>query len=326
MKEEKKLLKEDINFLEYPNWTLSRKKSVTTYNIKKDNGTYEVISPFGLPKHFDKIVVYFLLYKLCHSKASSYTLITSRYEIAKNIFGGNHFGKNVYDRIMRAIKRWKSIAINFEGLFYYGDGYTIRGFSVIDEYILRKDTGELIIKFSESYVKQLQETTFYKLIDFEQYKILHKASSARLYELLCKSFKARNEWAINIQSLAEKLTFEKRKNAKLYYPSDVLRYLKPGIKEINKKTDLAIKFEYNKKNGICLFKKAKKQSQYMPAKSSRLDKSKMLVNKKQAFLESFKVLSQEEQDRVKDAASRDQFLKYLTKEDQIVAYMAREKK
>ena len=260
MENTKKMIKEDINFLEYPNWVIDRKNKATQWNIKKNNGEYEILCPLGLPKHFDKIVLYFLLHKLYREKnLDSYLLTTTRHEIAKNVFPYEKaFGTNRYKRIMDSLKKWNSVAINFEGVFYDGDEYRIKSFHIINECTLTPSSGELSIKFNESYVKQLKETKFYMLIDFEQYKKLHKTSSARLYEILVKNYKERNEWAISIQLLAEKLTFEKREGAQGYYPSDVLRYVKPGIQEINKKTDLEIGFNYNKETGICIFKKLKK--------------------------------------------------------------------
>lgn len=330
MSGDKKMIKDDINFLEYPNWTISKKNKTTCYTIQKSHGKYEVLSPLGLPKHFDKIVVYFLLYKLYReNNLESCSLVTSRYEIAKDIFGGGHFGKNIYDRIMKAIKKWKSISINFEGVFYEGDGYTIRGFSIIDEYVLRKETGELTVKFSQAYVKQLHESKFYKLIDFEQYKRLHKTSSARLYEVLAKNFKERTEWAINIQGLAEKLTFEKREGANNYYPSDVLRYLKPSVNEVNKKTDLSIKFDYNKDTGVCIFKQIPSSKvTYIAATSDTAssDKKKSRAGKKQmaVYVDKFKQLTGAEQQSILDAIKRDPFLKVLDDQDsQICSYMMR---
>lgn len=330
MDEQKKMIKDDINFLEYPNWTVSRKKKITVYSIQKPNGKYEVLGPLGLPKHFDKIVIYFLLYKLYReNNLDTCTLKTNRYEIAKNIFGGTHFGKNVYTRIMGAVKRWKAITINFEGIFYEGDGYTMRGFSIIDEYKLHKETGELIIRFSEAYIKQLQETKFYKLIDFEQYKTLHKTSSARLYEILVKNFKERSEWAIGIQALAEKLTFEKREGAQSYYPYDVLRYLKPGINEINKKTDLSIKFDYNKDTAVCVFKKIAKQKvvTYLPATTDRgAQKKAAAAQQKQikGYKELFASLSPDEQQKILGAIDRDVILQVIDDHDaRICAYMMR---
>jgi hypothetical protein len=324
MDDQKKIIKDDINFLEYPNWVVDRKNKATIWTIQKEHGTYQVMSPLGLPKHFDKIVVYFLLYKLYREKnLETYSITTNRYEIAKNIFGGHHFGKNIYTRIMNALKKWQSISINFEGVFYEDDGYTIRGFSIIDEYILRKETGELFVRFSEAYVNQLKESKFYKLIDFDQYKKLHKTSSARLYEILAKQFKDRNEWAIGIKTLAEKITFEKREGAKDYYPSDILRYIKPSINELNKKTDLYIEFQYNKETQVCVFKKVSKPKElYVPAVKEKKPKKTEAENQVATCMVYFNSLTSDEQKEIHDGIKRSPFLQFIPNEDaRIYAYM-----
>lgn len=313
MEQNQKIIKDDINFLEYPNWVIDRKNKATTWKIDKDQGKYEIVSPFGLPKHFDKIVLYFLLYKLYkESSLELCTLTTSRYEIAKSIFGGNHFGKNVYTRIMHALKRWQSISINFEGIFFEADGYTVRYFSIIDEVVLRKEKGSLTIRLNEGYITQLKETKFYKLIDFEQYKKLSKTSSARLYEILSKTYKGRDEWAIGIQALAEKLTFEKREGVKLYYPSDVLRYVKPGINEINKKTDLCIAFSYNKETGVCIFKKVKKQKEtFTPATKEHARKHGPTKKEVDLCMKHFNLLPVEEQENILKEANQHYIIKII---------------
>lgn len=321
MSEQKKIVKDDINFLEYSNWTLSEKKKVTILTVSKPHGKYEVLCSLGLPKHFDKIVLYCLLYKLYKEKKfSSLTLKTTRYEIAKNVLGGNHFSQNNYDRIMESLKRWKSISIFFDGVFYEGGGYVSKGFAIIDEYTLHKESGELVIRFNESYVKQLNETKFYKLIDFEQYKTLQKSSSARLYELLVKTFKERNEWAINLQSFAEKMTFEKREGAKNYYSSDILRHLKPAIGEINKKTDLSFDFYFNKGNGTCVFKQVSRQKTKTQVATKQKEKS--LAEQIDACMEQFNAISVDEQKAILNDIKTQPLFKFLPNDEtRIFTYM-----
>lgn len=325
--ENMKKIKEDINFIEYPNWVIDKNNKLSVLTIEKSNGRYEVISPLGLPKHFDKIIYYFLLHKLYREKKfNTYTLKTSRYEIAKDIFGGTHFGKNIFERILKSIKKWQSISINFDGIFYEKDGYTTRGFSIIDEYCLRKKSGELTLRFNEVYIKQLKESKFYKLIDFEEYKKLHKTTSARLYEILIKNFKERSEWTINLQLLAEKITFEKRPGAKEYYASDILRRLKPGIDEINKKTNLCIEFHYNRETSTCIFKKIENpQNIFIPAKKIRgikQQQEKALVQQIDECMEQFKMLSVDAQKKIRDEIKKQQFYKFMPNEKaRIFTYM-----
>jgi hypothetical protein len=98
---------------------------------------------------------------------------------------------------------------------------------------------------------------YFKLINFNEYKRLKRPVSARLYEILIKTFKDRDIWQIGIIKLAEKLTLEKREGKENYYPSDLIIKLRPAINEINNNTGLKINFDYNKETHICTFTKVK---------------------------------------------------------------------
>jgi hypothetical protein len=252
----KKIVKEDINFLEYPNWTVNERSKCSMLKVERDNGKYAMASPLGLPNHYDKIVLYYLLSRIYkESRLERLSLLTTRYEIAKNVLSATHIpGKNDFERIMLAIEKWKAVSIKFEGIFYEGDSYKIRGFSIIDDYILDKESKQLYIKFNQQYIEQLKVTKFYKYIDFNEYKKLKKSISARLYEILIKNFKERSKWHIGFENLAQKLTLEKRSHTRKYYASDILSRLNPAIKEINEKTDLFIELDFSKDTGFCTFK------------------------------------------------------------------------
>lgn len=79
-------IKEDVNFLSYPNWIISSKKKTFQLVIENSKGSYEMKSPEGLPTRFDKVVLYFLLHKISESSTiTEDTVKTTRYEIAKNV-------------------------------------------------------------------------------------------------------------------------------------------------------------------------------------------------------------------------------------------------
>lgn len=256
MEDSKLIIKDDINFLENPNWIISERGKTKVHTLEKGKGKYEIKSIEGLPNRFDKIVLYCLLYKLNELENNCDSIITTRYDIAKNIFyKTTTMSKANYARIILALEKWKALSIKFEGIFYEGDNYTYRLFSVLDDVILNKETNELYIKFNQQYLKQIRESKFYKLIDFKEYRELTRPISARLYEILIKTFKERDNWYIDIKNLAEKLTLEKRPYRENYFPSDVLIKLRPGINEINKKTKLKIDFSYDAIREVCIFKK-----------------------------------------------------------------------
>jgi hypothetical protein len=253
---DKQLIKDDINFLENPNWVVNESSKKQQLVIEKEKGIYQISCSEGLPTRFDKIVLYFLLYKLLENKNNDSNRISiSRYEIARAVYLKKSLGKTEYDRIMLSLKKWKAILIKFEGIFYEKDNYTLRYFSVLDNVVLNGKNQRLYLKFNEDYVQQIERSKFYKYIDFDEYKKLIKPLSARLYEILIKTFKERLAWHIDIKNLAEKLTLEKRPQAKHYYPSDVLIKIKPAINEINKSTHLKIDFNYHKEDERCEFKK-----------------------------------------------------------------------
>lgn len=260
--EDRIFIKDDINFLENPNWVVSKRDFPTHLIITKDNGYYEMKSPEGMPVRFDKIVFYYLLHKVVEqTKLESTEIVTTRYEIAKNVFNQEkNYSKTKYDRIMLSLKKWKAIFIKFEGVFTEGDNNTIKYFSILDFVSLDKKTKKLFIKFNDQYIQQLRDTKFYQYINLTEYKKLTRPVSTRLYELLMKNLFTQALWNIDINELATMLTIGKRS-----YPSQIIASLRPAIVEINKKTTLNIKFKYNKKSNSCMFKKVAEKTKTPPS-------------------------------------------------------------
>jgi len=247
MENDKLILKDDINFLEYPNWLVSEKEAPKTYTIEKDNGKYVISTTEDidrLPDRTDKIILYYLMSFLMKNDFKDRLVEISRYRIAKDVLGSFK-----YDRIMLGLRRWHNISINFHGIFYDGDGYSTRYFHVIDNVILKDN--KLKIFFNIDFLEQIKASQYFKLINFNEYKRLKRPVSARLYEILVKTFKERDEWQIGIIKLAEKLTLSEK------YPSQILKKLTPAVNEINTNTALKINLDYNKETHICTFTKVK---------------------------------------------------------------------
>ena len=253
--ENKLLLKDDINFLDSPNWVLNEKEKIKEYVINKETGFYKISTAADtLPNRFDKIILYYLLTELLKSNFNSSKIVTTRYKIASSVFyGTKNVGKNEYDRLMLSLKRWNDIALEFKGIFYDGDTHTTRYFHVIDDVILNEEKKELYIKFNDQYLQHLKVTEFCKYIDFDKYKKLTRPISARLYEILVKNFQDRYVWQIDVNKLAEKMTLSE------IYPSHIIQKLKPAINEINNRTDVKLEFRYDEKSQICTFIKLAKE-------------------------------------------------------------------
>lgn len=260
-------IQDDVNFLRYPNWIISSKKKTFQLCIDTSNGSYEMKSPEGLPSRFDKVVLYFLLHKISGpTKVMTDTLYTTRYEIAKNVlFQEKNFSAAKYNRIMMALKKWKAIYIRYEGTFIDAHYPVIKIFSIIDSIVLNKQTNELSIKFNEHYIAQLNSPHYRRFIIFDEYKQLIRPVSARLYEMLAANLEWQEIWSVNIDQLGEMLTLAKR-----MYPSQILSAINPAVKEINQKTRISFRFDYDKAHDLCIFKK-------LPSLHLRAPGSKMLI-------------------------------------------------
>lgn len=249
-------IREDINFLEYPLWVVSSKQTKNHLLQQQEHGSYEITCPEGLPTRFDKVVLYFLLYK-CFQQKNDLKISTTRYEIAKNVLlQDKNFSQSKYNRIMLALKRWQSTYIRFESIFFTREGKNvspyaaIKYFSILDSVVLNKETNELTTVFNEHYMDQLVNSQFHRIINFHEYKLLTRPVSARLYEILLKHLFVEKVWCVDITELGEKLTLEK-----ISYPSHILAAIKPAIKDINLHTSMAFTFDYDKKRSLGIFTK-----------------------------------------------------------------------
>ena len=250
-------VKDDINFLEYPNWIVSSIKNKRMFMIEKERGKYVLSVPENidhLPIRKDKVVLYTLLGEITRNSFKTNEITTTRYKLAKYVYNRVPTTSQ-YNGIIKSLKRWFGVRVIFEGLFYNGKEYTSKGFGIIDDYEVEKD-GKLRVRFNKEYLNYIKDTNYYKYVNFEEYRKLKRPVSVRLYELLIKTFKDRKIWKIDIKKLAEKLTLE------LKYPSHIYAVIKPAINEINRNTELSIELEYDKDTKVCTFKlKGKKTIQ-----------------------------------------------------------------
>ena len=92
--------------------------------------------------------------------------------------------------------------------------------------------------------------------------------SARLYELLSKTFHRRDTWEIEAMKLAKKIPLA------LKYPSQVIAKVKPAINRVNKHTDLKIEFTVRHKErgkAILIFTKLQTKEPQIIAKQATFD-------------------------------------------------------
>ena len=243
-------VKDDINFLEYPNWIVSDSRKMKEFVIEKEQGRYILSVPNHvdhLPTRTDKVVLYALLSKIVSNNFKTNEVTTTRYKLAKQIYSAKSPGVSQYNRLIKSLDRWFGVRIFFEGLFYDGEKYISKRFGIIEDYEI-KENGELHVRFNREYLDYIKSTKYYKYINLEEYRKLKRPVSVRLYELLIKTFKDRKVWKINIMNLAKKMTLN------IKYPSHVYVIIKPAVNEINRKTSLQIELDYDKNTKVCTFK------------------------------------------------------------------------
>ena len=239
-------VKDDMNFLEYPLWVVGS-KSPKKFEIRNAKGKYIISTSGGvdrLPDKLDKVVLDFLLSEMNASGFKDEKIVTSFHKIGQNVSGA----RNNNRRIGLALSRWKGIYTEYHGIFYTGKGWESKKFHIINSY-KSKGHGKLEIEFDKDYIKTLKDSTFYKLIDFNEYKSISSPVALRLYEILIKNFENRPVWKIGIKKLREKLTLSTT------YPSQILNAVNKALKEVNKNTHIKLKLDYNNSNNVCTFKK-----------------------------------------------------------------------
>jgi hypothetical protein len=229
-------IKQDINFLEYPLWFPSKVSEENGY-VWKDKEGYTYRSAYKVPDKTDAIILFYLLLK-AQKQDYQEKFILSQHELLKGCgFYGNSW---YYERLEDSLRRWTGIMIEFKGTFYDGKKYKTLFFHILDSAKIREEDQKVEICFNPDFLLKIKESKFCKYINFQQYKALKRPISLRLFEILCKNFKGREEWPIDLVKLGAKLPLSKRKvqslkaEKELLFHSDVLRAIKPAINEINR--------------------------------------------------------------------------------------------
>lgn len=267
------IVKNDINFLEYPIWVLSKVEGNKVV-IERENGTYTLKSSERLPTDTDVLLLYYLLSKVFDPVTGKCSLgiETTRYDIAMNVY--NTRNSYIYDRIIESLKRWSAIFICFKGLFHGGNGSGSMGFHFIESFKMNLGDNKLSISFNREFINHLNTTKYFRYISFEELKKLKRPVSRRLFELLLKTFKDRDTWCVSTDKLTEKLTLSEK------YPSQLLKKLRPAINEINGNTELSVSLDtYKNKNDETVFR-FKKKCQLQRCNVERISHPEKTVSKK----------------------------------------------
>lgn len=195
------LIKQDINFLDKPLWMVDVKNDGLG-SVWHDNG-FEYRTGYRVPDNVDMLI---LLYLLLKSQMLNYSkkIVLSRYEILKKCNVSTN--KQYYLRLEDSLKRWENVSVSFNGIFFEKGKHVTIGFGIIDDYEIDEETKVVEINFNENWLLKIQQSDFFKYINFEYYKRIKRPVSRRLYEILIKNFKGRDECYYKLTNLGTKLT------------------------------------------------------------------------------------------------------------------------
>lgn len=231
--DKKKTFKQDINLLEYPIWFQDTKFDPEKKFIWKHKG-YEYNAKHNLPTRTDAIFLYCLLMESENDNWNEYLEIT-RFKLLN--MSGLKKNSKAYLRIEESLKRWRFTEVSFKGVFYDNIRYETLNFGIIDYWGINSKNKKLIIKLNEKFILKIKNSNYYKRIPINDLKKLRSATSARLYELLFKSFQSRQIYKIESTKLAKKIPLTQE------YPSQIVRAVIPAVKRIRSKTSLNVHLE-----------------------------------------------------------------------------------
>ena len=243
---ESKSIRMDMNFLEYPLWVASCNTLKTvSFKSVSPKGVYRLSASDvvdKLPTRTDILLLYYIV--LLSLKNDSDVIEFKKYKACKYLYG--NAGSVQYRRLEKSLFRLRHTIVDFFGNFYENKKYITRSFSMVDFF----EIGDKIrVRIGKEFLEQLKRTEYFKYINIEEYKKLRKPTSARLYEILIKSFIRNDSYSIDIYKLRDKLTLAEQ------YPSHILLKIKSATKEINKRTKLQIRYTYNAERKVITFTK-----------------------------------------------------------------------
>jgi len=264
----KELIKQDINFCEYPIWFQdSKQQGAGLVWTDRKGFTYRI--GYKMPTKTDVIFLYYLMLRSQRAGWKDELTLTQR-EILRGC--GIPPGKRDADRLKDSLERWKMVGIKFTGTFYDGKDYQTLSFGVIDEWDLEKGTGHLNIRFAHKWLEWIKNSNYFRYIDFQQMKSLGSPLAIRLYEILIKSFQGRNEWSIDTLKLATKIPMKQK------YVANVLPKIIKAVDTINAKTDLKITIIVKRPQrgqAVITFRKHKTESKKSHQASDRSECNKI---------------------------------------------------
>ena len=289
-----KLIKQDINFLEYPIWHVDF-KSNEEGKIFRDIEGYTYRAGYKVPTYIDVIFLYYFMLVL-QNKDWKNEIKTSKYNVLKNC----GLSRSVYymKRLEDSLERWINVTLKFQGTFYDNKEYKSLNFNIINDWYIDEKDKKIFIEFNKFWIKKVKESQYFKILNFNELFKLRNPIATRLYEILIKTFQNRDTWEIDAHKLAKKITLNKK------YYSHIKQRIKTALNKINKKTELKVDFKVKnegRNKGIFVFIKKEKNKGKEKQQNIRQRTKKQKISKEEIQqLLSFVREGQKNDDIVKD--------------------------
>ena len=257
----KKIVKQDMNFLENPIWATDPQDKRNSYEIELPTGLFTFFcDPELIPNDKDALFLYYFLHQLqilsgYGNQSKKLAVTINRAEMFKdlNIKASSYS----YKRLEKTLEAWGKVYLTFENSFYEVRENKdndkpekvrtrkTKSFHILkskniyeevtrvvkgDEKIIKR--GNIKIIFDEDFVKAIDDSKFFQLLDLQVFASLKKPVARRLLEWLPKQFLRKSE----VEQTAEKVFLKCRIKGKPV-PSVVerkLKVVKNSLEEINK--------------------------------------------------------------------------------------------
>ena len=226
---DKKLVKQDINFLEYPLWFQDER--LPEGFVWKDRDGFVYRAGYKPPTRLDGLYLMYWMLRSQQAGWAEHICVTQRNNMSSC---GVYPNKSKSLRLQDSCERWINVTVKFKGTFYDGKRYENLQFNIINDWWTNKKTKHLQIDFNKIWLEKVKHSNFFKLIDFNEIRRLRSPRAARLYELLVKNFQARDEWVIDAQKLAHKYPMPRK------YVSQIIRDVKAALDDITRHTSLQV--------------------------------------------------------------------------------------
>ena len=250
MPQEKQLIKQDLNFLEYPLWFQNER--LPEGFIWKDRDGFIYRAGYKPPVRIDALYLCYFLMESQRNNWSTHIVVSQR--SAMNACGVQP-GKTNALRLHDSCERWINITLSFQGTFYNGQQYEKLQFNVINEWYKERISRYLEIDLNKFFIEKTLYSKFSKFLDLNILRKLKLPLAMRLYEILLKNFMYRDEWSIDAHKLASKIPMAK------VYLSHIVERLQKALQHINTYTELTVQMTvepYGRGKAILHFKKLKK--------------------------------------------------------------------